>query len=278
MTTCEKPIWDGKDLVSNENATEQHQDTIQSVVRALRVLQAFSSKQPELGVAELSRLTGLHKTTVYRLLVTLEQERFVQHSPDKDKYKLGPALIRLGRVVLDSTDLAKLALPHLHTLADETDETVMLEIWDNDRTLVVACVEGRHLSRVSTRTGSRMPAHASSSGKLLLAFLPREEVDKVIVRELKRYTENTITDQGSLLVELAKIRANGIAFDREELDIGTCAISVPIFDHRDKLAGALTVAGPTQRLSFAEDGGLTHVMQRIAVSISGCLGYTPVDH
>ncbi len=266
------------DANRNEIKSEQHQDTIQSVCRAARVLGAFSTRQPELGVAELSCLTGLHKTTVYRLLVTLEQESFVRRSPDNDKYRLGPELIRLGSIVLDSTDLARQSLPHMRALVDETDETVILDIWDNGRPLVVANVDGRRLSRVSVRAGSRMPAHATSSGKLLLAFLPREEVDKVVARGIKRYTENTIIDQRSLLVELEKIRASGIAFDREELDIGTCGISAPIFDHRGKLAAALTVAGPTQRLHLDEDGDLAHLVRKTAESISCGLGYAPADH
>lgn len=265
------------DSSSNKNETEQHQDTIQSVLRATRILRAFNSRKPELGVSELSRLTGLHKTTVYRLLVTLEQESFVQRSPDSDKYRLGPALIRLGRLVLDGIDLARQALPHMRALVDETDETVMLEVWDNDRALVVASVDGRRLSRVSAGAGSRMPAHATAGGKMLLASLPREDLDRVLARELKRYTENTITDREGLLIELEKIRAGGVSFDREELDIGTCAISAPIFDHAGRIAAVLTVAGPTQRLHIDEEGDLADLVRKTAMNISRSLGYAPAD-
>lgn len=270
-------IFVSNDSNSNKTETEQHQDTIQSVLRATRILRAFSSRKPELGVSELSRLTGLHKTTVYRLLVTLEQESFLQRSPDSDKYRLGPALIRLGRLVLDGIDLARQALPHMRALVDETDETVMLEVWDNDRALVVASVDGRRLSRVSAGAGSRMPAHATAGGKMLLAFLPREDIDRVIARGLKRYTENTITDREGLLVELEKIRASGVSFDREELDIGTCAVSAPIFDHTSKIAAVLTVAGPTQRLHIDKEGDLAELVRKTAMNISGSLGYVPAD-
>lgn len=268
---------DSSDSYSDKVETKQHQDTIQSVLRATRILRAFSSRKSELGVSELSRLTGLHKTTVYRLLVTLEQESFVRHSPDNDKYKLGPALIQLGRLALDGIDLVKQALPHMRAVVDETDESVMLEIWDEDRALVIASVDGRRLSRVNAGVGSRMPAHSTAGGKVLLAFLPGEEIDRVIARGLKRYTQNTITDRESLLIELEKVRARGIAFDCEELDIGTCAISAPIFDHSGRVAAAITVAGPTQRLHVGKEDDIAELVQRAAMSVSRGLGYVSSD-
>lgn len=241
--------------------------------RAISLLKAFSPAQRELGVSQLSRLTGLHKTTVYRLLVTLEEEGFIQHNPGNDKYRLGSALIRLGRLVLDGIDLVRQALPHMRALVDETSETAMLEIWDDGRTLVVANVDGNRFTHIIARAGYHLPAHGSSGGKAMLAFLSQEEIDKVLARGLKQYTENTITDRRRLLEELAHIRATHISFDRQEIDIGVCAVSAPIFDHLGGVAGALTVAGPTQRIQLDEDGALVQLIRRTAEAVSRELGY-----
>lgn len=266
-----------KQPLANETLAENehHQSSVQSVRRAIQLLRAFGPTRPELGVSELSRLTGLHKTTVYRLLVTLEEEGLIKHIVGDDKYRLGPGLIRLGRIVLDSLDLGKQALPHMRALVQETDETAMLEIWDDGRTLVVASVDGRRLTHVVARPGNHLPAHGSSGGKLMLAFLPAEEVEKVVARGLKQYTENTILDRDHLLAELENVRRSGVGYDRQEIDIGICAASAPIFDHRGEIAGALTVAGPTQRLNLEDDGGLTRQLRETAARISRELGYAP---
>ncbi len=252
---------------------DRHRSSIQSVRRAVSLLKAFEPNRPELGVSELSRAVGLHKTTVYRLLVTLKEEGFVQHNPANDRYRLGPSLIRVGRIALDSVDLSKQAMPHMRALVDEVGETAMLEIWDDRRTLVVATVDGPRFTHIIARAGYHLPAHGSSGGKAMLAFLPSEEVDKVLARELKKYTENTFTDPGRLREELAQIRATGVSYDRQEIDIGVCAISVPIFDHRGEIAGALTVAGPMQRIPQGEDSALRQLVKKAGEAISRELGY-----
>ncbi len=241
--------------------------------RAISLLKAFGPKRYELGVSELSRLTGLHKTTVYRLLVTLEEEGCIQHNQSNDKYSLGPALIGLGRMVLDNIDIARQALPHMRDLVEETGETAMLEVWDDSRPLVVANVDGKRFTHMIARAGYHLPAHGSSGGKAMLAFLSAEEIDKVIARGLKQYTENTITDRERLLEELARIRAAHVSYDRQEVDIGVCAVSAPIFDHLGRIAGTLTVAGPTQRIQMDEDSTLVQLIKRTAEAISRDLGY-----
>ncbi len=241
--------------------------------RAISLLNAFGSAQRELGVSELGRIIDLHKTTVYRLLVTLEGEGLVQHNPATDKYRLGAALIPLGQLAVDSIDITGQALPHMRALAAETSEAVNLEIWDGGRTMVVANVQGRHFAPMIARTGSHLPAHGSSGGKLMLAFLPSSEVEKVIAHGLKRYTENTLTDSVRLREELENIRATRISFDRQEIDVGVCCVSAPIFDHSGAIAGALTMAGPAQRIQPLEDQALVPLIRKTARTISRELGY-----
>lgn len=250
-----------------------HQSSIQSVRRAMSLLKAFGPTRPELGVSELGRLTGLHKTTVYRLLVTLEEDGFIQHNAADDKYRLGAALIRLGRIVLDNMDIGRQALPRMRALADETGEAVMLEIWDHGRTLVVANVSGRHFAHVIAHEGSHLPAHGSSGGKVMLAFLPQAELDNVVARGLQRYTENTLADPIRLRDELERIRAARISFDRQEIDIGVCAVSAPIFDHDGQVTAALSIVGPAQRIQTDTDSALARLIAGAACEISRDLGY-----
>lgn len=254
---------------------EHHQGSVQSVRRAMRLLKAFGPMQDELGVTELSRITGLHKTTVYRLLVTLDEEGFIEHGSSSDKYRLGPALIHLGRIVLDNIDVGKQALPQMRALVEDVGETAMLEIWDDGRTLVVAKVDGQRFSHVIARASYHLPAHASAGGKAILAFLPHDEIDRVMARGLKQYTENTITDPRLLLEELTRVRVTLVSYDRQEIDIGICAISAPVFDHRGKIAGALSVAGPAQRIQLDEAGVLVQRIKGTAEAISRRLGYGP---
>jgi DNA-binding IclR family transcriptional regulator len=239
----------------------------------MSLLKAFGPTQHELGVSELGRLTGLHKTTVYRLLVTLAEEGFIQHNPANDKYRLGAALIRLGRMVLDNIDIGRQALPRMRALADETGEAVMLEVWDGGRTLVVASVDGRHFAHIIARAGSHLPAHGSSGGKAMLAFLPSSEVKKVVDLGLKQYTANTLTDAPRLQEELARIRATQISVDRQEIDIGVCSIGAPIFDHSGQVAAALTVTGPAQRIPTDPGSALAQTVAKTARVISRDLGY-----
>lgn len=252
---------------------KRHQNSTSPIRRALRLLNAFGPSQPELGVSELSRIVGLHKTTVYRILVTLEEEGFVKRNPANDKCSLGPSIIRLGYTAMGNADLGKIAPRHMRSLAEETGETAMIEIWHSGRTLVIGQVEGHHFSHVLVRAGHHLPAHCSSGGKAILAFLPSDEINKVISSGLRKYTEHTITDPQRLLEELASIRAKRVSYDRQETDVGVCAVSAPIFDHLGAVAGALTVGGPTQRIHLGEDSALVQLTKRTAEAISAELGY-----
>jgi IclR family transcriptional regulator, KDG regulon repressor len=254
------------------NPEKQPRKQVQSVRRAAKLLRAFTIARPELGLSELSRLTGLHKTSAYRLLSTLEEEGFVRQNPENEKYSLGPVFFRFGAIVSDS-DLTKHALPHMRALVEQTGETAALHIWDEGRTLAVAIVDGTRPMAVSSRVGAQLPPCSTASGKALLAFLPPEEAERVIAQGLKRFTDNTITDPARFREELENIRTTGLSFDREETDTGFSGVSSPIFDHFGNLAGVVTIVTVAGRLRTEEGQLLPPLVKKTAELISRELGF-----
>lgn len=215
---------------------------VQSVGRALDILQAFSRPGQQLGVSELAVILGVHKSTVSRLAATLVGHGFLERAPGG--LALGPELGRLGVLSFAGRDLVSVARPDMQALADEVGETVNLIIRDGDEGLSVAQCDGHHLVGVGFWTGRRTALHCSATGKVLLAFsssaLPRGR--------LQRFTDRTITDRDELRDELHDVARNGWAGAVGELEIGMNAVAAPVFDATGACAGTISVSGPEYRM------------------------------
>ncbi len=214
-----------------------------AVDRAIAILKAFRLEEPELGVTELSRRLSLHKSTVYRLLVTLEKHGLVDWVPESGKYRLGMTLFELGSLVATVTDLRRVARPVLEALHNECGETLHLAILDMGDVVYIEKLESRARLRMYSEVGRRAPAHCTGLGKVLLAYLPDSELEKILQQKgLTAFTARTIVSPALLREHLAEVRRNGYAVDAgEHEELVRCA-AAPVRDHSGRVVAAVSIA------------------------------------
>lgn len=228
--------------------TEAPQGT-QAVIRAIRLLKAFSPDHPELSLADLTEAGGLTKTTTHRLLTALESEGLVARNPSSSAYRLGPAVIALGSQALMSSDLRAAVRPTLEELARQTGETTTLDVLVGDQILILDGVAGRHLVSAGVEIGTRWPIHVSAGGKAILATMKEEAAVRMLRNPLPRFTDATITHHTMLIQELNDAREQGFASTFEELEKDYVAVSAPFLGPLGEVEGAITICGPSSRFN-----------------------------
>jgi IclR family KDG regulon transcriptional repressor len=248
---------------------------IQSVSRALDILEAFAVGQEELGVTELSRKLKLHKNNVFRLLATLETRGYVEQDKETGNYRLGMKTFEVASVFVHHLGLTKQARPALEQLAAETTETAYLAVLEGPWVVCVDGVETGHAVRVVPYLGQRLPAHATALGKAQLAFRPQDELEQLWKQhELTGLTSRTVTDAGRLGQELAGVAAQEMALEDEEAASGVRGVAAPIRDYQRRVVGAVGVVGPVSRLPLERlSGELVSRVKAAAHAVSKRLGY-----
>ena len=221
-------------------------NAVRSVDRAAALLISLGEWDGEVGVTELARSLGLHKSTASRLLATLHKRGLVAQDPDSGKYRLGLAVVRLGSQAEKALDLRALALPSLQTLSRHVKETATLGTLDGDRVITIAWADGSGMSR--DRTGRDLPLHATAPGKVLLSSRPEREVIRLSKIGLTPYTPHTIVRVALLLEELARVRKRGFATAFGENEPTVNAVAVPVYDHRSTVVAALEVRASGNRI------------------------------
>lgn len=228
---------------------EKEKYILHSVDNALRVLEAFSAKEPELGISELSRKLGFSKSAVFRLVITLEARGFLSQDPVTEKYRLGLKALYLGGLVLKQLDLVKVAHPYLKELVENSMEVAHLVVLEGSEAVFIEKVESQRPMRMGSYVGARMPSYCTATGKMLLAHLTDNELEKYL-RETNfaRFTDNTITDPEILKRHLMSIREQGYAFDQEESEEGLFCIAAPVKDNSGRVIAAVSISGPAGRV------------------------------
>lgn len=221
---------------------------VQSVDRAVAILDALTVARDYLGVTELSNQLRLHKSTVHRLLASLQRGGLVERDPRTRKYRLGVRLVELGNAVLNSRGLPQVALPYLHFVADEVQEVTYLATREGDSILNVLQVPAPHLIQ-SVSWLSSAPLHSTSTGKVFLAYMGERERESYLKGAVERSTEQTRIDRAQLLAELEEVRERGYATDWEVYEEGINAVAVPIRDSEDQVVAAIGVVGPSYRFT-----------------------------
>ena len=244
-----------------------------SVDKAMQVLRLLGDAG-DLGVTELSRRLQVHKSTVSRLLATLERHGVVSRNSQTDKFGLGPALISLAGVALQRIDLRDAARESLTRLAEETTETVNLAILDGDQVVNIEKLPSAHYIRDIGWIGRRSPLHCTATGKALVAHLSRVQRRRLLGPRLKRFTPATICDWPALERELAEVRRVGYALGREELEPGLIAIAAPIHGLGGRVTAAVSVSGPSFRMPETTIAACAPRVVAAAAAISHNLGYS----
>ncbi|TYP53249.1 IclR family transcriptional regulator [Thermosediminibacter litoriperuensis] len=223
----------------------QGENTVQSIERAMRILEELAGEKDGIGVTDLSCRVQLHKSTVHRILNTLLRLGYVEQNLYSEKYRLGTKLLYLGGAILDRMDIRRESHELLKQLAEEVNETVHLVIPDNDKALYVDKIDSNRTIRMYSQIGRRAPLHASAVGKAILAFSTPDYVEKIINNGLERYTKNTIVDPDKLIEHLKEIRVRGYAVDDEENEEGIRCVGAPVFDYTGKVIAAVSISGST---------------------------------
>jgi len=221
----------------------------QSLERGLAVLAAFKPDRPALGISELARELGLTRSTTHRYVATLASLRYLEQDTETRKYRLAPRVLDLGFSVLGSLGLREIAAPYLRQLTDATGHTSNLAIRDDTDVILIDRVRGRpgryHHLEFTLHAGSRLPSYCSATGKALLAFLARPDLDRLLERiDLVQRAPRTVTDKSSLLRELEQVRRTGIATNDEELESALRSIAAPVRSRSGEVVAAVNVAIP----------------------------------
>jgi IclR family transcriptional regulator, KDG regulon repressor len=246
--------------------------TVQIVHRIATVLRAFSS-QGLLGITDLANATGLPKSTTHRLVTALVNEGLLVQDEDSHKYALSLRITALGASILSSHTVRKSARPILMELRDATRESVHLAVLEGMEVVIIDTEESYFVVRAVNVPGQHLPAHAVSTGKVLLAYQWETRLREVLGHmQLARFTERTITEPRLLLEELRRVRAQGYAVSFGELEEGIDAFAAPIFDHLGTVVASVSLGGPSERCR-PKQSELIAAVTRAGQQISHALRY-----
>ncbi|MEJ5913533.1 IclR family transcriptional regulator [Pseudokineococcus sp. 1T1Z-3] len=233
--------------------------TVQSVDRALSILQSLSDRGPS-GVTEIAADVGIHKATTHRLLATLEARGMVSQDSDRGQYRLGPAASRLAARASGGDEVVVSCRPLCLELATQVGDTVNLVVSDGLQIITVDQAVGDAIVVSQDFVGKRDPLHATAAGKVFLAALPDDELDERLRGELTRYTPQTVTDPVALRAQLEAVREQGWATTTEEHELGLVVLAAPVREPDGEVVAAMTVSGPTYRVN---DGTLPELTARL---------------
>ncbi len=251
--------------------------SVKTVDRLARIIDSFSSSEPAWTLTELSKRLDLPKSTLHRFLVSLEAHGILRQDEESKRWRLGYRLFVWGKLAEESAPLHRIARPVMRDLVADTGETALLTVYASREVICVEKVETSHPVRLALDAGSRRPPHAGASSKILMAYLPQDEVDAIVrERGLPRLCANTITNVEALRSELARIRELGYARSFQETDHGAWGIATPIRGWDGKVVAAIGIAGPTSR--FSEEVADVYVdrCKRAAERISSSLFARPL--
>jgi IclR family transcriptional regulator, KDG regulon repressor len=224
-------------------------DSVRSVERALDILLCFSQEKPTLSLTQIAEHVGMHKSTIHRLLSTLEAKRFVTRDKATGMYQLGFRFIELASIMLQDIDINRWAQPYLQRLAHLSGESVDLAMLNNDHVVYLQVVESTQRVKIAAAVGEQLPAHCTATGKAFLAYLPEHQVKEILAKGLVKYTEQTLVSLTDLYQDLRKIRERGFAISKEEYEKDINAVAAPILDGNGCPLAVIAIVGPSFRLS-----------------------------
>jgi IclR family transcriptional regulator, KDG regulon repressor len=253
-------------------------EQLQTLNRAISVLDCFTQENRELGVREIARMVNLSSSATGRLLCALKEMGILSQNPETRAYSMGARVLSWSGVYNATLDVRNKAFSAISELHQTTRETISLYILDGKYRVCVERLESPQSVRMVTRVGRRLPLYAGSAGKVMLAFLPQQKQDDILNgTSLEPLTPKTITDPAALRRELKKIRTQGCAVSFGEWVMDAAGVAAPIFDQDKNVVGALSISGPTSRFNKENVTSYCNEVKRIAARISESMGYAEVN-
>jgi DNA-binding IclR family transcriptional regulator len=234
----------------DDDADDRQRVGVQSLGRAFAILEEVARHRDGIGLAELSKLVGLHNSTTFHLAKTMVSLGYLRQEKETKRYRVGRPLFALAASALDEIEMVNVATPILEGLSRETGESAHYAVRMGDAVVVIARTSGPGAFQLTDRVGVVRPAHCTALGKIILASLRPDQLKRFLERvEMKPATDKSITDVAVLLREIAEIRRTGIAFDDGEFNPEVRCVAVPVTDFTGQVIGALGISGPIWRLS-----------------------------
>jgi IclR family acetate operon transcriptional repressor len=247
---------------------------IRSVSKAVLLLEELAREPGAFGVVELARSVEMDKSSVSRMLRTLEHAGIVTQDPVTQRYSLGMALALLGQKALRRLNIRDVARSSIERLATMTGECAHLSVLAKDRALYVEQAAPSHGIGMDAPVGTLAPLHCTALGKVLLAFQPPEQREALLsTLQLEAFTRRTIVDRDFFNAHIESVRHNGIGFDDEEFSVGVRCIAAPVFNHDGNIGGALGISGPSPRVTDDRMKSWGEFIRHEAADISGKLGF-----
>lgn len=253
------------------------EEKISSIDRALDILILLHSEGRELGVTEISSALGMPKSTVHRTLSTLEKRGFLQQNSENGKYWLGIKLYALGMTAGEKMSLRRIIQPYAKRLSEKFNEVVNVSVLDTTshkypRSVLILKEEiPSQVLKMTPGIGSSNKCYNSATGKVLLAYAPKEVADSCKGEKLIPFTDKTIKSWEQLFTELEEIKKNGFAIDNEEQEIGLTCVAAPVLDKNNKIVAAISLSGPSSRVNSRDFEEIVLEVRKAAKEVSELL-------
>jgi IclR family transcriptional regulator, KDG regulon repressor len=259
----------------DDGLDERHQrGGIQSISRAFLILEEIARAREGIALSELSKRVGLHNSTTFHIVKTMVSLGYVRQMRDTKRYHIGQPLFGLAAGALDEIEMVNHAMPVLEGLSQETGESCHFSVRSGDAVMVMARTSGQGAFQLTNRVGVLRPAHCTALGKVILASLRPDQLERFLARaELKAFSPKSITEPDLLRREIAEVRRNGIAFDDGEFDTEVRCVAVPVLDFSGQALGAIGISGPVWRMSIQTLQSHAAVVRRAASQLSAAFGF-----
>ena len=254
-------------------AADRQRVPVQSLGRAFAILEEIARHRDGIGLAELSKMVGLHNSTAFHLAKTLVSLGYIRQERDSKRYRIGLPLFALAASALDEIELVNIATPILEQLSRDTGESGHFAVRMGDAVVVIARTSGSGAFQLTDRVGVVRPAHCTALGKVILAALDEDQIKRFLQRvELKPSTKKSITEVPALLREIADVKRTGVAYDQGEFNLEVRCIAVPTKDFTGQTIGAIGISGPIWRESSQALQTKTKAVQAAGARLSAAFG------
>lgn len=262
-------------LINQEETGSDGSNSVRAVDRALDVLLCFTAQTPALNMTQISEQIGIHKSTVHRLLATLERRDFVRRDPETGIYRLGYRLLQMAYLSQEEIGVRQIALPFMRKLNEKYRETIDLAILDKDEVLFLDVIQSPQRVKLASSMGQRLPAFSTASGKAILAWIPESEALRILQSTNTSFRPNVVPTSEAFLEDLRATRQRGYAVDCEGLETGIHAVGVPLFRADGKPIASLAIAGPAFRLECGKLQSIGEELVELAKELNNMLKLVP---